>query len=215
MNYTCTEQIHDGNDLGLTIQFIGSSSFLSPFNSKPLSLNQLLHVPSITKICLVSPSLQLTTKSSLNSNQSLLWKIRSLGVFSWQGHLRMACMLLIHHNFYQDFPQALTGTIIISTCSNKTCFSINKSLSATSSFSKKCDANLSNIFTLLHNRLGHPALSFVKNVMTSCNIPIVIKLNLSFAQYAVFRSYNFFLLQIRVQLLFILFILIYGSFTNP
>ena len=38
-----------GNSLGLSIQHIENSNFDSPFNSIILSLNQLLHVHSITK----------------------------------------------------------------------------------------------------------------------------------------------------------------------
>lgn len=45
MNYIGTDQIHVGNGLGPNIQLIGSSSFLSLFNSKTLSLKQLWHVP--------------------------------------------------------------------------------------------------------------------------------------------------------------------------
>lgn len=47
--YTGTEKIHIGDGSGLDIHHIGCSSFKSSFNSKVLSLNQLLHVPSITK----------------------------------------------------------------------------------------------------------------------------------------------------------------------
>lgn len=45
MNYIGNEQIHVEDGTGLSIHVIGSSSFHSQFNSKILSLNQLLHVP--------------------------------------------------------------------------------------------------------------------------------------------------------------------------
>lgn len=45
MNYIGNEQIHVEDGTGLSIHVIGSSSFPSQFNSKILSLNQLLHVP--------------------------------------------------------------------------------------------------------------------------------------------------------------------------
>ena len=44
------DQIYIGNGQGLPIHSTGSSTFISPINSKvSLSLNQLLHVPTITK----------------------------------------------------------------------------------------------------------------------------------------------------------------------
>lgn len=54
MNYIGNEQIHVGDGTGLSIHHIGSSSFPSQLNSRILSLNQLLHVPSDTKNLLVS-----------------------------------------------------------------------------------------------------------------------------------------------------------------
>ncbi|PON58935.1 LOW QUALITY PROTEIN: hypothetical protein TorRG33x02_289700 [Trema orientale] len=43
------EQIHMGNGSGLVIKHVGNSMFQSPFQSKTLYLNNLLHVPAITK----------------------------------------------------------------------------------------------------------------------------------------------------------------------
>lgn len=48
MTYTCNEQIHVGDGTGLKIHHIWSS-FQSQVNLETLSVNQLLHVPSITK----------------------------------------------------------------------------------------------------------------------------------------------------------------------
>lgn len=48
-SYTGHDQIHVGNGTGLTIDHIGSSSLNSQFNSKTLTINHLLHVPSISK----------------------------------------------------------------------------------------------------------------------------------------------------------------------
>ena len=43
------DKIMMGNGTGLNIKHIGQSSFQSQFSSKSLSLNHLLHIPSITK----------------------------------------------------------------------------------------------------------------------------------------------------------------------
>lgn len=51
------EQVHIGDGQGLSIKHIGSSAFSSPYTSKTMSLNSLLHVPQITKNCLVYPIL--------------------------------------------------------------------------------------------------------------------------------------------------------------
>ena len=48
--YQGPDQIYIGNGQGLPIHSTSSSTFISPINSKlSLSLNQLLHVPTITK----------------------------------------------------------------------------------------------------------------------------------------------------------------------
>lgn len=52
-SYTGQDQIHVGDGTGLTINHIGASSFYSQFTSKALTLNHLLHVPSITKNLLI------------------------------------------------------------------------------------------------------------------------------------------------------------------
>lgn len=49
------------------------------------------------------------------------------------------------------------------------------------SSSQSC-SNSSNIFTLWHNRLGHPSSTVVKNVLASCNIPNNDKVNTSFCE---------------------------------
>ncbi|KAF7829768.1 Retrovirus-related Pol polyprotein from transposon TNT 1-94 [Senna tora] len=49
-DYSGQEQLHVGNGAGLNIEHIGHSSLKSPFNSSvTLHLNNLLHVPNITK----------------------------------------------------------------------------------------------------------------------------------------------------------------------
>ena len=47
--YNGQQQIYMGNGKGLSIHNIGQSFFHSPYLSKNLVLNKLLHVPSITK----------------------------------------------------------------------------------------------------------------------------------------------------------------------
>ena len=48
--YQVPDQFYIGNGQGLPIHSTGSSTFISPINSKvSLSLNQLLHVPTIPK----------------------------------------------------------------------------------------------------------------------------------------------------------------------
>lgn len=48
-NYLGSEQVYVGNGKGLLIKRIGSSQSLSPSSSKLLTLQQMLHVPEITK----------------------------------------------------------------------------------------------------------------------------------------------------------------------
>ncbi|KAL5575556.1 hypothetical protein UlMin_017255 [Ulmus minor] len=48
-DYNGTQKIHMGNCKGLSIKHIGKSTIPSSFYSYPLTLNNILHVPSITK----------------------------------------------------------------------------------------------------------------------------------------------------------------------
>ncbi|PON68903.1 hypothetical protein PanWU01x14_092200 [Parasponia andersonii] len=49
ITFSGSDKIRMGNGIGLSIQHIGSSNFPSQFHTKMLSLNDLLHVPLITK----------------------------------------------------------------------------------------------------------------------------------------------------------------------
>lgn len=49
--------------------------------------------------------------------------------------------------------------------------SSNKNSPLSTSSLKQCGSSLSNLFTLWHNSLGHPASSVLRSVLASCNIP--------------------------------------------
>jgi len=50
VSLSSSDQVHIGNSQGLSIHSVGSMSFTSPFSPRTtLKLNNLLHVPSITK----------------------------------------------------------------------------------------------------------------------------------------------------------------------
>lgn len=70
--YIAHDQVHVGDGKGLTINYIGSSSFYSQFHSRPLTLNHLLYVPSITK--------NLLSVSKFSSDNGILFKFSLMSV---------------------------------------------------------------------------------------------------------------------------------------
>ena len=48
-SYNGSDQLHVGDGVGLSINNVGKSVIQSNLSSKPLFLNQLLHVPKLTK----------------------------------------------------------------------------------------------------------------------------------------------------------------------
>uniref|UniRef100_A0A803PSI1 Retrovirus-related Pol polyprotein from transposon TNT 1-94-like beta-barrel domain-containing protein n=1 Tax=Cannabis sativa TaxID=3483 RepID=A0A803PSI1_CANSA len=46
--YQGTDQVHMGDGTSITIQNVGKATFFTPYTSKPLTLNRMLHVPHIT-----------------------------------------------------------------------------------------------------------------------------------------------------------------------
>lgn len=156
-----------GNGAGLNVQHIGSS-YLNSSPSSPIvfELTNLLHVPKITKnLISVSqftkdnhvyfefhPSLCFVT--SLATNQVLL-----------QGKL--------HEGLYQiALDKAHPKQFILPNCNSSPHISLQSPVPQSLVVSTNSDKN--NMIFLWHNRLGHPNIKIVQNVLRSCNIPVQI-----------------------------------------
>ena len=93
-----SDQILMGNGQGLAIQSISSASFLSPY--KPLYLSKIYYLfQQSQRILSVFQILQKTIKFTLSFTLIVLWNLRKLLKYCWEGVLaRMDSTLLIAFN---------------------------------------------------------------------------------------------------------------------
>ena len=149
VEFAWQNQVHVGNGTGLFIKHIGQSKFLSPFSSKPLLLNHLLHVPSITK--------NLLSVSKFAKDNKIFFEFHFDSCFV-KDQVTKAVLMVERDGLYafDSSHLALRPTQ-----------SLLKSPSVvTSSFSSKvCTASLPSTFDLWHRRLGHPSIATIENVV--------------------------------------------------
>ncbi|KAF7833293.1 Retrovirus-related Pol polyprotein from transposon TNT 1-94 [Senna tora] len=173
-DYSGQEQLHVGNGAGLNIQHIGHSSLKSPFNSSvTLHLNNLLHVPNITKN-LVSVSrfahdnncffefhpTCCFVKSQATKQVLLRGTIKGDGLYS-----------------FDSFPVS----------SGSGCQSSRPSANLASSSTSVLSLNkpvclhvvISNV-QLWHARLGHPHSHVVSQTLQLCNVKVYVSRDVKF-----------------------------------
>lgn len=161
-----------GDGTSLNIKHIGQTVFQSPFNSKvSLKLNNLLHVPHITKN-LISVSRFARDNSvffefhadscyvkSQDSKESLLQgTLRSDGLYCFND-------LAVNSHASQShlLPSSVPPVVLSSVLSS----SVNNTLAATCNLT-----NTQSTFHLWHSRLGHPSIPIVGNVLRYCNVRV-------------------------------------------
>ena len=151
VEFTGQDQVHVGNGTILSIKHIGQSEFLSPFSSKPLLLNHLLHVPSITK------NLLLVFKFA--KDNKLFFEFHSNSYFVKDRVTQVVLMV----GKVRDGLYAFDSSHL----SLRPTQSLSKSPSVVaSSFSSKvCTTSLPSTFDLWHRRLGHPSAATIENVV--------------------------------------------------
>ncbi|KAF7813162.1 Retrovirus-related Pol polyprotein from transposon TNT 1-94 [Senna tora] len=158
--YDGGEQVHIANGSGLAITHIGNSELIS--NSKALRLNQILHVPDVSK--------NLLSISKFAKDNGVYFEFHSNKCFvKSQGDNRVLLEGKIKKGLYlfdslsfghkvQSPISANTASAFVSSTNNS---SIASSLSSSSSLG------------IWHCRLGHLALPIVKSVLTSCNLSVI------------------------------------------
>ncbi|KAM6582045.1 hypothetical protein CsatB_009047 [Cannabis sativa] len=159
------DQIQMGNGSGLNILHTGHNSFISPFTSQSLKLNNLLHVPDITK--------NLMSVSQFANDNSVYFEFHPHFCFvKDQDTMKTLLVGKVDKGLYK-FDQSLQS---ISQSSNHSSNAAPVSLPK-AVFQSQLNAStvpFSN-FNLWHNRLGHPSKQIVQSVMAKCNITPINK----------------------------------------
>lgn len=147
--YTGMEQVHMGNGQGLPISSIGSTHFVSPLHPHiTLSLNNLLHVPTITK--------NLMSISQFERDNNVFFEFHSDHcLVKSQGSNAILLRGLLGKDGLYCFQQL---RMPVKPRSSVSCFVSEKS----------CSSNLS--FSLWHRRLGHANVKAIRHILDLCNI---------------------------------------------
>ena len=179
------DKIVMGNGIGLSIKHIGQSSFQSQFTSKFLSLNHLLHVPSITK--------NLLSVSKFPKDNTMYFEFFPNFCYAkYQASKEIPMVGRVKNGLYvfDDFtllPSAKPLSIPSSTASyESSTFSFQNHVSSHFQYNpESCTAvkdssGSLNTLGLWHHKLGHSSLKIVKFVMSNCNIYVPNKMQFSF-----------------------------------
>lgn len=178
--YTGNEQIHIRDGSSLDIHQIGCSPYQSSFNSKVLSLNQLLHVSSIAK------NLLSVSKFAANNKVYFVFFSTICYVRDQVSHNILMEDKLKDDAYAVDPPQFISQpsqTSLPSVSSQRSCRTVNKASVSSLLYSdslEQCHKDQTNTFKIWHNRLGHPSSSVVKSVMANCKVPNVNKMTQTF-----------------------------------
>ena len=168
-----TDKVHIGDGKGLSIKHIGQSSFPSPYVSKILSLNNLLHVPKITK------NLLSVSQFCLDNNVFFEFHSRFCLVKDQDSKI-VVLKGTLNNGLYVFDSNQITLNNAAPSHSQSRSSSMPRSFTVpvknTVSFpvvNKTAlvhDARPVDVFELWHRRLGHPSQKIVNSVLTCCNV---------------------------------------------
>jgi len=144
-NYNGTEDVKLGNGSGTPIAHIGSATYITPYNNIVIHLNQLLHVPNMTK------NLISVSKFAKDNNvffefysDYFLVKQQDTNRIILQGKLKYGLYV------FPPFTHKLKPTV----CNISVNFVCSK-------------------FQPWHNRLGHASYNTVNIIMKLCKVPCI------------------------------------------
>ena len=155
-----------GNGLGISISHIGQAHFKTA-NSRTLLLNNLLHVPDISKNLLSVSQFAKDNKvffefhpnvcfvKDLQSREIVLKGILDQGLYKF---------LIYNSNVKNSSQQTLPAF-------NQNDIATPAACSATLGNFSSSSSSLASSLALWHQRLGHTALNVVKLALSSCNLP--------------------------------------------
>uniref|UniRef100_A0A803Q0C6 Retrovirus-related Pol polyprotein from transposon TNT 1-94 n=1 Tax=Cannabis sativa TaxID=3483 RepID=A0A803Q0C6_CANSA len=159
--YSGNEQVYVGNGMGLNIKNIGNSFIHSPFNSKQLSIRNLLHVPSINK--------NLLSVSQFAQDNGVFFEFYPFSCcvkdIATQKTLLAGNLENGLYKFQNSQLNPTLNTQPVHVSSQFTTPSISQCNSL------ETDVNNS-AFSLWHSRLGHPAARIVTTALSKCNISV-------------------------------------------
>ena len=146
MNFMGQEKLHMGNGTSLFIHYIGLSCFKSQFQSKTLSLNQLLHVPLISK--------NLISVSKFARNNKVYFEFHLDVCFVKDQVSQANLMEGQHKNGLYAFSDSQLGLTFSSTNASSSKFvNCAKLVNIVSLSNVTCTS----LFYVWHNKLAHPS----------------------------------------------------------
>ncbi|GAU26016.1 hypothetical protein TSUD_64040 [Trifolium subterraneum] len=176
--YQGQDQVTMGNGQGVSIKSLGFSNFCSPHNSNvQLKLNNLLHVPNISK------NLLSVSRFARDNNVFFEFHPHFCYVKSQGSKQTLLEGTIGHDGLYKFKPFEITPTKANSTSPQfSNTFHLNKSDSSLSSLNSALNKNVQcnnalsnehsdNTFYKWHLRLGHAHNRAVQTVLNWCNIP--------------------------------------------
>ncbi|KAL5577266.1 hypothetical protein UlMin_018965 [Ulmus minor] len=151
-DYNGTQKIHMGNGKGLSIKHIGKTTIPSSFYSHCLSLNNILHVPSITK--------NLLSVSKFCLDNKVFFEFHPFFCFvKDQVTKKLLPKGTLHKGLYR-----LDFLLPIKTLGPTYQPSFQSLISETIPHKEKLSLNL------WHRRLGHPSFQVVNKILSHCNV---------------------------------------------
>uniref|UniRef100_A0A803NJ32 Polyprotein n=1 Tax=Cannabis sativa TaxID=3483 RepID=A0A803NJ32_CANSA len=177
-NYNGPDDIYVGDGTGLPIHHTGHSCFLSKSNHI-LVLNNLLHVPKITKNLLSVSKFgrynhvyfefypDFCHVKDQVTHKILLTGADKNGLYSFDdSQFQLQPFPLSFSPSFRPDSEAKVNSEIVQA---------NVSFAANT----ECSQNNNNLFQMWHNRLGHPREKIVKTVLNTCNITVSNKIPFS------------------------------------
>jgi len=158
----------------LPINSTGSSTFVSPINPKvSLSLNQHLHVPTITKnpISVGKFALDNGVFFEFHPNHCLV-KSQGANEILLQGSLGSDGLYIFTNLRLQGSAAASSASCFVSNSVNNSSSDINNFKSDVKTTSSASACTSTSYKTLWHLRLGHPSSNVLRLVLNHCKIPV-------------------------------------------
>ena len=170
--YFGPDQVQIGNGKGLHIKHVGSAKFCSPYNSDIMSLKNLLHVPEITK--------NLLSVSKFCVDNNVFFEFHA---FSYFVKDQTSKVILLEGKLNNGLYVFGRDQVCFSPKPTATASDLSHAVSQPSSVFVLSNKVTQNVYTLWHNRLGHPSSRIVKLVLSSYNISVKDKSEFEFCPF--------------------------------
>lgn len=170
--YQGSEKVHMGNGQGVTISSLGIAQFISPHNGHTLlTLNNLLHVPTITK--------NLVSVSQFARDNNVFFEFHPSACFVKS---QVSKQVLLLGTLSNDGLYCFKDIQVLHSFDSRQCSRTLTTRAAANNVvaSASSDANKCSSFSLWHGRLDHAHPNAIRTVMEICKIPYRTKTMLDF-----------------------------------